>query len=116
MNPNPTLTGHKLLVILQYEPDEAFLNRLKTNYPDLEIVWHNPYHAGGGNGGKANPLPEGLFRDVTILCTWNFIPTPEEAPKLKVVQLTSAGANHCYEYQVYKDKAIAFCTSNGTHP
>jgi hypothetical protein len=113
---NPSLKDHKLLVILQYAPDEGFLSRVKTNYPDLDIVWHNPYTAGGGNGATAKPLPENIFSDVTILCTWNFIPTPEEAPKLKLVQLTSAGANHCYEHDVYKDKRVDFCTSNGTHP
>jgi hypothetical protein len=105
---NTTLEGHKLLVVLQYAPDEDFIGRIKAR--------HNPYIGGGGNGGTANPLPEGIFNDVTVLCTWNFIPTPEQAPKLQLVQLTSAGANHCYEHEVYKDPKIDFCTSNGTHP
>ena len=113
---NPTLKGHKLLVAVHYDPDEELIARLNKNHPDLEIAWHNPYTADGGDGVTAKPLPEGIFKDATALFTWIFIPTPEQAPKLKLVQLTSAGANQCFEYEIYKNKEVDFCTSNGTHP
>ncbi|KAK0715957.1 oxidoreductase-like protein [Lasiosphaeris hirsuta] len=102
--------GHKLAVIMPLIPEPSFFDDLKSEFPDLEIIVHKLEW-----GQTAAPFPASEWADVTIILTFNTLPTPEEAPKLEYVQLLSAGANHILDNPLFKDTDITFCTANGVH-
>ena len=88
--PNGALDGHKLLwlAVKMMQPSEEWLKRVKAAHPGLEIVlaeqdtWRN------------QTLNEDLdWANFTILLTGGVLPTPEQAPKLQLVQVGDAIAN-----------------------
>ncbi|XXG99345.1 Transcription initiation factor IIA subunit 2 [Hypoxylon texense] len=55
-----------------------------------------------------------VWEGVTLLCT--YMPPPAELiPKVRFVQLTSAGADKWLGHPKYQDKDTIICTSNGIH-
>ncbi|KAL2166242.1 hypothetical protein VTG60DRAFT_3082 [Thermothelomyces hinnuleus] len=110
---NKTLKGHKLLIIAPWQAPAGFLEKLAAAFPDLQVVYH--VHSLATTPPSTDAIPDQTWRDVTILLTFNTLPTPEQAPKLQYVQLLSAGANHVLNKPVFKDTEVAFCTANGVH-
>lgn len=111
MTPNKDLTGHKLVMIAEEIP-ESLVEHLRRKYPGLQVVqvklspWNN----------TAEPLPgftDDDWATTTVLLTGPRIPTIEQAPKLQLVQLQSAGANYVLDRPLFKDTKIPFCTANG---
>ena len=111
--PNRSLKGHKLLLLIPEAPPQEYLDRLHTNFPGLEVV----YHRLDWRETKTQTLfPEEEWKDITILlASGNALPTKDLAPKLQYVQLMSAGANHILKNPLFSDTDIAFCTANGVH-
>ncbi|KAL0944941.1 d-isomer specific 2-hydroxyacid dehydrogenase [Colletotrichum truncatum] len=110
--PNPTLEGHKLLILSQFKPDDEYLNKLHTEFPGLKIIFHEL----GFPEKKPRPdFDEKEWKDVTVLLTGSALPDPEIAPKLQYVQLQSAGANHILKHPLFTDTDVAFATANGVH-
>ncbi|KAK0641946.1 oxidoreductase-like protein [Cercophora newfieldiana] len=104
--------GHKLLIAIPMNIPPSFLESVKTEFPNLEVVHHDI----GSWGQTGVPYPDEEWKDVTILMTFGAFPkTPELAPKLQFVQLISAGANHILEQPIFKDTKVDFCTANGVH-
>lgn len=109
---NPTLKGHKILVLTPWDTPQEYLAGLRSRFPDLEVTVHKQqwdvivYD---------DPIPESCWDGVTILVTGSCLPTLEQAPKLQFVQLLSAGANFILDKPLFTDTDIAFCTSNGVH-
>lgn len=97
---NKTLKGHKLLLIPKEVPQEA-IQRIESLFPDLEVAF-------------GSDSPE-LFKDVTIVLTFLKFPSIEEAPKLQLGQLVSAGANAILDQPIFTDTEIPWCTSSGIH-
>lgn len=106
---NPSLKGHKVLILIGGNPGEVFVKKLNAKFSDLQIDWHNTRHS-------ESPVPVELYKDATVILTWDALPTAEQAPKLEIVQLTSAGSNHCWNSPLYANPKIRFCTANGVHP
>lgn len=112
MNPDKSLQGHKLLILTPWRPTEDFFDRLRSEHPGLEVV----YHALDWQAKKpGSDFPEKEWEDVTILLTGSALPSREAAPKLAYVQLMSAGANHILENPLFLKTDVAFCTANGVH-
>lgn len=107
---NLRLDGQKLVLIRSNGPPVDFIERTKRKYPGLEIVYHQL------KDRKDSNVPASLWKDVTMLMSYNVLPTREQAPKLQYVQLSSAGANHVHGLPLYEETDIAFCTANGVHP
>lgn len=110
--PNEGLAGEKLLIVVEWEPKPDFLNRLSQNFPGLEVVVHR---LPGYTSISLDLSPE-VLKDVTVLLTYRNFPTAEVAPKLKYVQLMSAGCNHIMDHPLYTSGNVSFCTANGVHP
>lgn len=109
MAPNPTLEGEKLLIIMPWFPSEDKLARYKEQYPGLEIV-HVPI-----SSWKDKIDPQ-LWADATICLSFMIFPeSKEQAPKLKYVQLSSAGCNHLRPSYLFGEPSVAICTANGIH-
>ncbi|RYP47102.1 hypothetical protein DL768_006776 [Monosporascus sp. mg162] len=110
-NPNPDLTGHKLLLLTPFDLPTGWADAARARYPGLAIEHnrHNPWDGGG------RPPEDVDWSDVTVLMTGPVLPSPRDAPRLQLVQLQSAGANYVLEHPLFKDKKVAFCTANGVH-
>lgn len=111
LNPkNPGLHGHKLVLVRFEAPPVEYIERTKKQYPGLEVVYHEL------KDRTDTYVPDSVWENATILLTFNVFPTPEQAPKLQYVQLSSAGANHVHGTPLYEKADVAFCTANGVHP
>jgi hypothetical protein len=111
--PNKTLKGHKLLLLAPEAPKPEYLDELRRQFPDLEIVVHLVEWQ---TTVLPKEFPEDGWKDTTILlASGNIFPARELVPKLQYVQLVSAGANHILKKPLFSDTDIAFCTANGVH-
>ncbi|KAI6090286.1 hypothetical protein F4821DRAFT_228992 [Hypoxylon rubiginosum] len=113
MSPNKDLKGHKLLLIVPWDPPAGYIDGLHKSFPGLEVVHSN------WDTWKESSLPSDVadedWKTVTILLTGPKFPTKEAASNLQLVQLQSAGANYVLDNPLFKDTDIAFCTANGVH-
>ena len=112
LDTDKSLKGHTLLLLSPWTPADEWFDRINTEYPGLEVIYHKLEF-----GGKATAtlVPAEEWSRVTILLTGGFLPTRDEAPKLEYVQLLSAGANQITKQPLFLDTDIAFCTANGVH-
>ncbi|KAK2039856.1 D-isomer specific 2-hydroxyacid dehydrogenase [Colletotrichum somersetense] len=110
--PNKTLEGHKLLILSSSAPPRGYLDKLRSEYPGLAVAHHELDFADRKPGPDFDPAE---WKDVTILLTGSALPAVGEAPKLRYVQLQSAGANHILNNPLFKDTDVSFCTANGVH-
>ncbi|KAI1338235.1 hypothetical protein F5Y15DRAFT_135858 [Xylariaceae sp. FL0016] len=114
MAPNHDLAGHKLLMIVPWDPPAAYLDRLREQFPGLKVT-HSNYDTWKPTNQLPPEITEEDWKTVTILLTGPQFPTPEQAPKMQLVQLQSAGANFVLDKPIFKDTSIPFCTANGVH-
>jgi len=107
------LHGHKLLILAPWVPSEEFLQELRSKYSGLEIVHRElPRTRRVSEAG----IPPEEWKDVTILLAGGFaIPDKDLVPKLKYVQVTSAGANRILSHPLFLETDVTFCTANGVH-
>ena len=106
---------HLLVAMPQAEPT-LIIARLRQSFPDVditfvEVTWHFSIRE------VLASLPDDLFRKITILVTFNALPSdpPKDAPKLEWLHLFSAGSNHIQQHPIYKDSNITITTSSGIH-
>ncbi|KAF2436606.1 2-hydroxyacid dehydrogenase [Tothia fuscella] len=91
----------KLLVALAWPEPKDIVERIRNNYPNIR---------------PALTTSPGIFDNVTILFTFNFYPpSPEAAPKLELVHVASAGADHVVKSPIFYPTDITFTTSSGIH-
>ncbi|KAL7626145.1 hypothetical protein AAE478_002915 [Parahypoxylon ruwenzoriense] len=111
--PNKELRGHKLLLLVPWEPPVGYIDDLHQKFPGLEVIHSN------WDTWRETSLPSNIadedWKTITILLTGPKFPTPEAAPNLQLVQLQSAGANYILDNPLFTDTDIAFCTANGVH-
>ncbi|KAF4121431.1 Phosphoglycerate dehydrogenase or related dehydrogenase [Geosmithia morbida] len=111
---NPTLRGHKLLLLVPFEIPQSWIDHLNSRFPHLSVVSKVTDFQ---HQDPDDALPEGVkWEDVTVLVTGSTIPHIGQAPRLKVVQLLSAGSNHVLGRPLFQDDPkVALCTANGVH-
>ncbi|KAI0405640.1 D-isomer specific 2-hydroxyacid dehydrogenase [Xylaria palmicola] len=110
--PNKDLAGHKLLILADLDLPDGYREHFRVKFPGLQVVHSrfNPWK------DLNSPIPDVTDEDwatVTVLLTGPWLPTLEQAPKLQLVQLHSAGANYVLLNPLFKDTKIPFCTANG---
>ncbi|KAK4140748.1 uncharacterized protein C8A04DRAFT_14655 [Dichotomopilus funicola] len=105
----PGLKGEVLLIAFPGPHNEEWVTELKAAHPDLEVRWVTHSIA-----SPPESFPPEIYADVTLLA--GFWPIPAAAvPKLRYVQLFSAGADRWIDSDLYKNPKITFCTANGAH-
>ncbi|RWA10658.1 hypothetical protein EKO27_g4435 [Xylaria grammica] len=113
MAPNKDLVGHKLLILSQLDMPDGYREHLRTKYPGLRVV-HSRFNPWAAHVDATIPgITDEDWAEVTVLLTGPRLPTIEEAPRMQLVQLQSAGANYVLENPLFKDTKIPFCTANG---
>ncbi|KAI0845103.1 hypothetical protein F5Y00DRAFT_247348 [Daldinia vernicosa] len=114
MSTNRGLAGHKILLIVPWDPPAGYVDGLRKTYPGLK-VFHIRWDTWSRPDLPPNITPED-WKTVTILLIGPRFPTREQAPRLQLVQLQSAGANYILNNPLFTDTDVAFCTANGVHP
>lgn len=96
------------VVLITAPIEEQWLERLKSLSPDLQIEqWDNR---------PSREIPASLWQVVEILYA-SFatrLPTPEQVPQLRWVQLYSAGPDRVLDQPLFASKVI-FTTASGVH-
>jgi phosphoglycerate dehydrogenase-like enzyme len=64
---------------------------------------------------KATEIPDDIWRKVEILLTLRVLPTLEQAPNLRWVQIYSAGANQILAHPLYHEQQVTFTSASGVH-
>lgn len=94
-------------VVLATSPiNESWMERLRAVSPDLRIEQRPRARSGD--------ISDELWREIDIVLTYNTLPAPGQAPRLRWVQLHSAGANHILQSPLL-DQSVTFTTASGVH-
>ncbi|KXT04991.1 hypothetical protein AC578_10319 [Pseudocercospora eumusae] len=103
-----------LLVVLPFPEPKDILQKLKSQFPDLDIIY---FQTSSSQDAQilAKEVPRHLYHDATILVTFSNFPEPSEAPNLQFIHLVSAGSNQIHNTKIYKDTDIVITTSSGIH-
>ncbi|KAI0430492.1 hypothetical protein F5Y09DRAFT_307638 [Xylaria sp. FL1042] len=110
---NKDLEGHRLLILSVLDLPDGYQEHLRAKFPGLQVVYSrfDPWRE-----ASTATIPGVTAEDwakVTILLTGPRLPTIDEAPRMQLVQLQSAGANYVLDKPLFKDTKIPFCTANG---
>lgn len=97
-----------IAVLFPGDPKQDVIAGLEAKFPGIKVYWRNIVTGSG-------TFPQDIWAKATILWTFE-IPETTNLPKLRFVQMQSAGADHWSETPQYKDPKVSFCTANGAHP
>lgn len=61
------------------------------------------------------PVPDSVWAKAEILFTGRDVPTPEQAPRLRWIQLFSAGINHVADAPIVQSENVELTTASGIH-
>jgi phosphoglycerate dehydrogenase-like enzyme len=101
-----TNNSHKILITVSFE--EQRLKQLQSIAPELQIERWQAHSMGA--------IPDDLWQEVEILYT-SFatpLPSPEQVPQLRWVQLYSAGPDSILNHSLFQTSVI-FTTTSGVH-
>lgn len=106
-----SLSNDIVLLFMPFPERPEWTDRIFKRY-GLRVRWVNSIREDKSVISAAELGPE--FDGVTLLCT--YMPPPAELiPKVRFVQLTSAGADKWLSHPKYQEKSTVFCTSNGVN-
>jgi len=94
----------RVLITARFDP--GWVARWQARWPALRFELHPTRHA--------EKIPLEVWREVEILYTFNTLPPPEWVPRLRWVQLHSAGADHVLEHPLFRSP-VEFTTASGVH-
>ncbi|MCJ1417051.1 hypothetical protein MMC32_003390 [Xylographa parallela] len=114
MGGGPDQEPEHLLCTLPFPEPKAILDRIRKNYPHIQITYRDLSHQ--DPFAKDSGIPDDLWREATILVTLSALPpSPSLCPKLEFIHFFSAGTNHVQTTPIYKETTIALTTSSGIH-
>ena len=97
-----------LVVLVTIPFEEQWQEQLRQLSPNLRVEQHTVQ--------SAHEIPATLWREVQILYTNSkILPEPEYAPKLRLVQLYSAGVDSAAKSPLFQQRSVAFSTTSGVH-
>ncbi len=92
-----------IVVTLAMDFSDEIVAELRELSPRLQIERHFPTVA-----------PDVIAR-TEVLYTTGYFPEPEQAPKLRWIQMNSAGVNHALHHPVVRAEDIVVTTASGIH-
>jgi phosphoglycerate dehydrogenase-like enzyme len=93
-----------ILNTVPFDPEQ--LTRLHDLSPRVRVIQRAIEDTG--------ELPSEVWSEVEVLSTFTVLPTLDKAPRLRWVQLLSAGADHAIDHSLWSEKVI-FTTTSGIH-
>ena len=96
------------VVLITAPMEEGWLQRLRSQWPDLRFEYRSTR--------AKETVSDDLWREAEILYMWfaTPLPAPEQAPKLRWVQLYSAGADYLFNHPLFHTQ-VTFTTASGIH-
>ncbi len=96
------------VVLITAPMEEGWLQRLRSQWPDLRFEYRS--------ARAHETVSDDLWREVEVLYMWfaTPLPPPEKVPKLRWVQLYSAGADYIFDHPLFHTQVI-FTTTSGIH-
>src|SRR5262245_32188091 len=98
---NPNVEPIRVVVAMNFSDD--IMEQLREVSPQLHIERHYPN------------VPEHVWHDTEILFTASRFPLPEQAPRLRWIQLYSAGLDNILKEPVIQAEDVEVTTSSGVH-
>lgn len=99
--------GARLVVVLS-SFTEAWLAQLRTVDPHIRIEQYPMF-------ATVDDVPLTVWRDVEVLFTFRAFPTPEQAPRLRWIQLNSACADAALAQPGYREGRVKLTNLSGIH-
>lgn len=96
-------TTDKIHVTIAIDFSDEILAELREISPRLHIERHFP------------DVPDDVIAQTEILYTTSYFPTPEQAPKLRWIQLNSAGMNHAFKHEIVQKDDVLVTSTSGIH-
>jgi phosphoglycerate dehydrogenase-like enzyme len=95
-------------VLITAPLEEGWLQQQQNRWPDLRFVYRSAL--------THETVPDELWQEAEVLYMWfaTPIPTPEQAPKLRWVQLYSAGVDEVLHRPLFHSQ-VTFTTASGVH-
>jgi phosphoglycerate dehydrogenase-like enzyme len=90
-------------VIVAMDFSDALIERLRAVSPRLRIERHHP------------AVPEKAWAEAEIAYTLRTFPQPEQAPRLRWVQLHTAGVDHALREPIVQTADVEVTTTSGIH-
>jgi phosphoglycerate dehydrogenase-like enzyme len=96
-------TNDPIHVIVALDFSDAIMAQLKEVSPRLRIERFFP------------TVPDKAWAEVEILYTLNIFPDPAQAPRLRWIQVHSAGLNHALKEPIMQAEDVEITTTSGIH-
>lgn len=80
---------NKIHVVMANDFDRVWVDKVRDVSPRLVVTQHYP------------TVPTDAWESVNVLCTYNVLPTIQQAPKLRWVQTLSAGVEHLLTHSTF---------------
>lgn len=96
-------TDNKIKVIVAMDFSDELLDSLRAVSPKLHIERHFP------------DVPESAWADTEVLYTFSKMPDPSQAPRLRWVQLHSAGLDHILDSPLVQAEDVEITSASGIH-
>jgi phosphoglycerate dehydrogenase-like enzyme len=90
-------------VVIAVDLSDALLEDIRAVSPRLHVERHFP------------TVPERAWDDAEIVYTINALPQPDQAPRLRWVQLHSAGFDHVLDHPLIKAQDVEVTSTSGIH-
>ncbi len=90
-------------VVVNFDFSDAELADFRAISPRLKVERY------------AGTVPDKVWAEVEVLYTTNNFPLPEQAPRLRWIQLHSAGADHMVKAPIFKAQDVEVTTTSGIH-
>jgi phosphoglycerate dehydrogenase-like enzyme len=90
-------------VIVAMDFSDALIERIRAVSPRLKVERHIPN------------VPERAWGEAEILYTGSTFPTPAQAPRLRWIQLHSAGVDHAVKEPIVQAEDVEITTASGIH-
>ena len=95
--------SERVLVTVAIDFSDEILTELRELSPRLQIERHFPH------------VSHEVISRTEVLYTTGYFPEPEQAPKLRWIQVNSAGVNHALDYSIVQAEDIIVTTTSGIH-
>jgi phosphoglycerate dehydrogenase-like enzyme len=90
-------------VIVAMDFSDAIMERIRAVSPRLRVERHYP------------DVPDKVWADVEVLYTLRHFPDPTQAPRLRWVQLHTAGIDHAANQPIMKAQDVEVTNASGVH-
>ncbi|EPE08570.1 glyoxylate reductase [Ophiostoma piceae UAMH 11346] len=102
-----------LLITAPRKPTQPWVERIQAKFPGLRVIYRDLQW---GQTLPHESLKDDEWANITVLLTTSSLPASAAVvPRLRYVQLFSAGANLIIKQPLFTDTDIVFATANGVH-